>query len=260
LLFYLPRFPTLYGPGSLAEPGVFADRFNSLYWNWSVLNWLPMENGPPLCLGLWAASAMALVLGWQTKFAAIVAWSLSLSFYNTNFYLHNSGDRIRHFLLLLLIIAPTDGAWSVGRRRHTSEGAVYVPGWPVCVILVQMYVMYLTNGIYKMQGRVWWEGNAMHYVNRDIVWSRWSPIPMPDWMSRCLTWFTLLWETGFPIWYLWRRTRTVALIIGVIFHVVTFFQLEIAAFGLYALCLYLPLAPWERLSRHSRSNALRAVC
>jgi hypothetical protein len=45
-----------------------------------------------------------------------------------------------------------------------------------------------------------------------------------------------------------RPARIAALAIGATFHVVTFFNLEIGPFGLYALCLYLPLLPWENWS------------
>jgi hypothetical protein len=247
LFFYLPHFADFYGPGSLAEPGVFAGRFTTPHWNWSVLNWLPVGCGPHVCLGIWIAAGLAVTLGWHPRCAALVAWALSLSFYNTNFYLHNSGDRIRHFLLLLLIFAPTDAAWSVRRRPKGVVGPVFVSGWPAKVMLLQMCVMYFMNGLYKMQGQMWWDGSVMHYVSHDVVWARWSALPLPYWVTQLLTWGALAWEAGFPLWIALKPTRTLALVIGVLFHVMTFFHLEIAAFGLYALCLYLPLAPWEKL-------------
>jgi hypothetical protein len=249
LLFYMPFLDVLYGPESLAEPGVFSERFASPHWNWSVLNWLPVGWGPQVCLGIWIASSAALIVGWRPRIAALIAWALSLSFYNTNFYLHNSGDRIRHFLLLLLILAPSDAAWAIRRRPRNVDGPAYVSAWPARLMLIQMAIMYFMNGLYKMQGRMWWEGSVMHYVSHDIGWARWSALPMPYWVSRVLTWGALIWEAGFPLWIMMKRTRVPALIVGVLFHLITFFHLEIAAFPLYALCLYIPLAPWERLSR-----------
>ena len=246
LLFYAPDLLHLYGPGSLAEPDVFASRFAAPHWNWSALRWLPITWGAQVCLGIWIASAVALIFGWQPRFAALVAWTLSLSFYNTNFYLHNSGDRIRHSLLLLLIVAPSDAVWALRRSRNVNE-PLFVPAWPVRLMLIQMIAMYFMNGVYKLQGRMWWEGSVMHYVSHDLAWARWSALPMPYWITRFLTWGALIWEVGFPFWIVLRRTRVLALIAGVVFHLITFFHLDIAAFPLYALCLYLPLAPWERL-------------
>ena len=167
--------------------------------NWSVLNWLPVNLGPPMCLVIWIASAVALVLGWRPRLAALIAWALSLSFYNTNFYLHNSGDRIRHFLLLLLIFAPTDAAWAIRRRPKQVEGAVYVSGWPAQLMLIQMVDMYFMNGFYKLLGRMWWEGSVMWYVNHDLAWARWSSLPLPYWATQRLTCGALIWEIGFPV-------------------------------------------------------------
>jgi hypothetical protein len=249
MLFYRPHFGLLYGPGSLGDPGVFADRFSAPHWNWSVFNWLPWENSAWVVFWVWVGSAVALILGWRPRLAALIAWALSLSFYNTNIYLHNSGDRIRHFVLLLLMFAPTDAAWSIRRRPKQIEGPAFVSGWPAQLMLLQLAVMYFMNGFYKMQGRMWWDGSVMWYVSHDLAWARWSPLPLPYWVSQLLTWGALIWETGFPLWIMLKWTRVPALIVGVIFHLVTFFHLEIAAFGLYALCLYLPLAPWERLRR-----------
>lgn len=249
LYFHLPYFRWFYGPNSLAEPGVFADRFASPHWHWSVLNWLPVTWGPQACIAVWILAAIQLIVGWQTRLAAATAWALSLSFYNTNFYLHNSGDRIRHFLLLLLIFAPSDAVWTVRKRPRSESEPTFVSAWPARLLLVQMCAMYFMNGLYKMFGRMWWDGSVMHYVSHDYTWARWSAVAVPLWMMQLMSWGALLWETGFLLWVLLRRTRTTALLFGVLFHVITFFHLEIAAFPLYALCLYLPLAPWEKLRR-----------
>jgi hypothetical protein len=246
LLFYAPNTQIFYGPGSLAEPKVFAERFAWPHWNWSVFNWLPVEWGASIGLGIWIVAALALVFGIQPRFAAAVAWALSLSLYNTNFYLHNSGDRLRHFLLLLLIFAKTDAVWSIRRRALPVDPTAFVPGWPARIMLIQMVVMYFMNGVFKMRDPMWWNGSVLWYVDHDPAWARWSPLGLPLWMTQGLTWATLIWEVGFVLWIMLRWTRVPALIIGVIFHVYTFFHLELAAFPLYALCLYLPLAPWER--------------
>ncbi len=248
-LFYVPVLDDLYGPRSLAEPGVFAERFAPQQWNWSVLRWLPVEWGATAGIAVWIAAAGLLVFGWRSRLMAFLLWALSISLFNTNFYVHNSGDRIRNFLLLLLIFAPTDAAWAIRRQPVAPAGPVHVSGWPARLMLIQMTIMYFMNGFYKLQGRMWWDGSVMHHVSHDLAWARWSALPLPYWVSRCLTWGALIWEVGFPLWVILKWTRVPALIIGIVFHLITFFHLDIAAFPLYALCLYLPLAPWERLLR-----------
>lgn len=250
-LFYLPMFKQLYGP--LAEPDVFTDRWTWTHWNWSIFRWLPTSWGTTAGIWTWIIAAALLTVGWRPRWMALILWTLSLSFHNTNPYLHNSGDRIRHFLCLILIFAPTDAAWAVRRRPRETE-SVSVSAWPARLLLIQMTVMYFMNGFWKLQGRMWWEGSVMWYVNHDLAWARWSSPNLPYWSTQMLTWGALVWEAGFPLWVMWRPTRVPALILGVVFHLITFFHLEIAAFPLYALCLYLPQAPWERLRSTPKST------
>ena len=33
----------------------------------------------------------------------------------------------------------------------------------------------------------------MWYVNHDLFWARWSPLPLPYWVSQLLTWIALIW-------------------------------------------------------------------
>jgi uncharacterized membrane protein YphA (DoxX/SURF4 family) len=118
---YIPHLSDYYGSGSLASPDVFADRFQSPHWHWSILRWLPETWGPPVLAWIWVGAGVALLVGWRPQLAAAIAWALSLSFYNTNYYLHNSGDRLRHTLLFFLMIAPCGAVWAISRIRKTPS-------------------------------------------------------------------------------------------------------------------------------------------
>ncbi len=250
LFFYVPFFETFFGSQGLAAPDVFSCRRTAPYWNWSILSVWHHSATAYIGLVLWLLSAVAILIGWHTRWAAVMAWILSLSFYNSNFYLHNSGDRLRHFLLILLMVAPADSAWCL-KKRAPSANPVAVPAWPITLMLLQLSLMYFMNGIYKIQDPMWKDGSVLHYINYDAFWARWSARAIPVWCLPVLAWFTMVWEAGFPVWMQFRQTRQLALLVGVVFHLYTFFHLELAAFPLYALCLYLPLAPWECLARRT---------
>jgi hypothetical protein len=108
-----------------------------------------------------------------------------------------------------------------------------------------MTLIYFFNGVYKLMGPGWRDGTVMHYVLHDAGWSRLS-LPLPLWLERCMAWFTMGWELGFPLLVLIPKLRAPTLWIGVLFHIATGLQLELGMFPLYALCFYLPLVPWER--------------
>lgn len=66
------------------------------------------------------------------------------------------------------------------------------------------------------------------------------------WAHRLAAQVTLVWELGFPVLAVVRATRAPALVLGVMFHTVTLFTLEVGAFALYSLAFYVLFVPWER--------------
>jgi hypothetical protein len=246
-LTYCPFRYDYFGPGSLAAPDVFADHFVSPYWSWSVIRWFPSVFTPDIICSVWLIAALCLTVGLFARSAALVAWVMALSVMNSNAYLHNSGDLVRQHLLFFLMLTPCGAAWSLSRPRGMPAGtkrAVYP--WAMRLLFLELIVIYFFNGIYKLAfGSNWQSGTVMHYVLHTPGWARWSPpVHIPEWFSVGMTYFVLGWELLFPFCMLVRPLRTAALVIGASFHVVTCFNLEIGPFGLYALCLYLPLLPW----------------
>lgn len=261
LLTYAPFRHDYFGPGSLAEPDVFGEFVRSPFWAWSVLKWFPGVFTPDVTITLWAVAAACLIVGIVPQVAAFVAWVLAVSVNLTNPYLHNSGDLLRQHLLFFLMLTPCGAAWSLQRPAgvpRAAKTAVYP--WALRLLFVELVVLYFFNGVYKLAfSDRWRTGDVMHYVLHTPGWSRWSPpVDVPLWFAQGLTWFVLAWELSFPILVL-TRWRVPALVVGAGFHAVTFFQLEIGPFGLYALCLYLPLLPWEGRRRSAPAGSRAAT-
>lgn len=204
-----------------------------------------------LAMGLWLASAVLLLLGVMTRFAAIAAWLLSMSFAAANPYLDNAGDTIRLILQLYLMLSPCGAAWSIDALFARRPGPVYVYPWPLRMIFVQLIFIYFMNGLYKLFGDSWLHGNSLHYVLGDLTLTRFSRtlFALPIEVTRIMTWTVLIWEVTFPLLLITKWTRIIALIMGVLFHVGIFATMELGGFVPYALCMYLPLLPWEKLRR-----------
>jgi hypothetical protein len=202
----------------------------------------------------WAVAALFLLLGLATRPAAIVAWVLAISFANINDRIDNAGDSIRNIILFYLMLCPCGAVWSVDRlwRRWRGPEApvLYVSPWPIRLLFVQMIFIYFCNGVYKVVGESWREGNSLYYVMGDFTLTRISlaDCPLPLWVMQAMTWTVLFWELSFPFLVMLHRwTRVVALCFGALFHIGIFMTMELGFFVPYALCLYLPLVPWEWL-------------
>jgi hypothetical protein len=243
---YLPQAHDFFGANSLGSPDVFASvRIAS---RWSLLTGIANPFWMQGVLLVWAGAAACLLVGLLPNLSAAVAWVLSVSVMGLNYYLHNSGDNVRTIELFYLMLCPCGAAWSLSGRGQSFGKRVYVAAWPVRLLLVQLVIIYFVNGVYKLAGSSWRDGDVLHTVLSNLAWTRfsYSQLGLPELLLRLLTWTTLLWEVSFPLLVLSPRTRAFALCLGVFFHVGTGVLLRLTMFPLYMLCLYLPLVPWER--------------
>jgi hypothetical protein len=131
LVQYLPHYTDFFGAGSLGSPEVFTGRAQGR-WHWSVLRGI--EDGRlflPVLMA-WAAAAFLLLIGWRPRCAALIAWILSLSVLNLNYYLHNGGDRIRNIVLFYLMLTPCGAVWSLDSLLRRKRSGIKVRESRVC--------------------------------------------------------------------------------------------------------------------------------
>jgi hypothetical protein len=245
---YLPRAHDFFGRGSLGSPEVFATAAQK--YRWSVLR---LTDDPAALQGLlvlWGISAVGLLLGWLPRLAAALAWVFSTSFIGLNYYLHNSGDGVRSIALFYLMLSPCGAAWCwrPWQKSKPRNIATHVPAWPSRLLALQLSIIYLVNGVYKLAGGDWRNGHIMHDVLCNLAWTRFSyaQLPMTDWAVSLMTWTTLVFELGFPLFFMARATRLPTLAIGAVFHLGTALLLQLGPFPFYMICLYLPFIPWEQ--------------
>src|SRR5262249_50743219 len=131
------------------------------------------------------------------------------------------------------------------------HGPVYVPPWPLRLLLIQLVLIYFFTGLIKLFSETWRNGDSLYYVLADLVLTRMSlaQVALPLWFMRLATWGVLVWEITFPLWVLLPWTRPLAFRSGVLFHVGTLTLMELAGFEWYMFVLYLPLLPWARWLR-----------
>lgn len=247
---YLPHWRDYFGPGSLGGSEVFGARLQPPHFFFSWASFLPAESGVYFVLWGLVVAAGFLALGWGTRLAAAVCWTLTFTLMNENYYLHNGGDRLRLIMLFALIFAPSDATWSITawlrNRRMRNVGPTFIYPWANNLLVLQLTMLYFMNGVYKILGPGWLSGDTLHYVTHDIWWCRWSPdwLPLPFVVTQGVTWLVLAWEIAFPLLIFSKNWRTTALVFGALFHLGSGVSMNLGMFPLYAFCLYLPELPW----------------
>jgi uncharacterized membrane protein YphA (DoxX/SURF4 family) len=245
---YLPLAGDFFGRDSLGSPEVFGSPDNK---RWTIFRAIEDPAIVQVSLGLWGLAAGFLLVGAWPRLNAAIAWLMSLSIYGINSYLHNSGDNVRTIALFYLMLCPCGAVWSLreypGGRTGPRREPVYISPWALRLLFVQLVFIYFFNGLYKLAGSHWREGDMLQTVMGNLAWTRVSAaqFPLPGVLTQFLTWSVLIWEVGFPLLILIPLLRPSILWIGVAFHLGTMF-LQLGPFPLYMLCLYLPLIPWEK--------------
>ncbi len=119
-------------------------------------------------MGVAAVFAVAMMLGWKTRWATIGSWILLSSLQVRNPLILTSGDAILKLLLMWSIFLPLGKVWSLDAKNKAN--VELQAGWSFSSMasagfILQLIVMYFFTGLAKCNSE-WFSGNAMEYVMR----------------------------------------------------------------------------------------------
>lgn len=228
-------------------PRVIEDFSNDGYYPQSTWGIFGPSPGPPYLLGLsdqpgWVLLCYGALLmiaglftvGWRTRWSGPLLWLLQLSFVNRNIYVMAASPILSIQLLLIVM-------WfDLGMK---SEGGQGPPAWAGWLLTLQMSVCYFKSGLYKAMGKAWMQGDAINLMLSNPTWRR---LNLDSWLDNrsivvivdMLTRLTVAWEVFFPLLILNRRTRLLALGLGVIIHTGQFMTVSTASFPILLLATY----------------------
>lgn len=243
-----------------------------------------------------AALSVLLVLGWRTRLVAPVILVLWTSLVEAQPINGDQSDNIFRIMLFYLCLADASRRWSLDARRRAKQeaGQWYSPirlhispelrrnssmvatllnNLAVVAIGVQLCLVYVTSGLYKVQGDEWQDGTGVYYP---MQMSHYAPWPeLNELLSSsalgvmAATYFSVLIQVFFPLMLLRRMTRVLALLgvaamhlgIGVLMGLPFFSLIFISADMIFIRdSTYRGVAHWIRTwwtERRNRSNQRR---
>lgn len=233
-------------------------------WRWSLYTLLPASWWPAALLGLTAVCGGLLILGLATRLATAAAWLLAVSLHNRMPVNINAGDTLLHVLLFWGIFLPLGTRWSVDaalrRRRGTLNGngedqVVFSPA--SSAILIQVGLLYVCSGIFKLGNQDWQAGMSLYYVMSYDAYAR----PAAGWLLdhanllKLLTWATVVLEIAGPLvaFCPWKTGLMRVLVVGsfAAFHMGIEATMTVGLFSWVSLAgwlLFLPPGFWNILS------------
>lgn len=131
----------------------------------------------------------------------------------------------------LLIFLPLNRYFSVDVMLRPHLKTRYVPMWTIAVIQLQLGLVYFFAGFAKLNADWLFAGLPMK------IWLR-AGIGIPvigslfdyAWVAILMSWMGALYDLTIPLWLSWKRTRILAYVTVVIFHLMTALLFPIGMF------------------------------
>jgi hypothetical protein len=118
-------------------------------------------------LSLTAAASAALLVGYRTRWAAILTWLGLASMQARNPHVINAGDTLVLATLFFGLFLPLGRRWSLDALHRSEEGSAQadVVASPASVgLLLQIVVVYATNAVFKTRSSGWTQGTAVRRI------------------------------------------------------------------------------------------------
>ncbi len=202
------------------------------------------------------ACALLVALGWQYRPAAA---GLFLSF--TYIELMDKSTYLNHYyfvslVALLLVFLPAEALFSVDAARHPGRWHEQVPRWTVDALRLLVGIVYVYAGLAKLNSdwllaaqplRIWLPAK--------------NDLPLVGFLFNypatafLFSWFGVLYDLTVPFFLLYRRTRSYAYAVVVVFHVLTAVLFPIGMFPyvmIVAALVFFPAAFHQRLLERGR--------
>ena len=223
-------------PRHLAPDAIFTfARFEKAYGRrrFTLLNLLPPTSASVyLLVWLSALAGVTLAFGLGTRVSSVICFLSLTSLHHRNPAIFHGGDTVMRLMCFLLMFSPAGNGWSVDAML---DGRWEASGDPWCLRLMQIQVsiIYLRNVFWKMRGEEWRNGTALWYTANCPAFTRYA-IPrslLKTPFVQIATWFALAIECslGSLIWI--TECRTVAMIIGIAFHLTLEITMNLQLFG-----------------------------
>lgn len=180
--------------------------------------------------------AALFTLGWRTRIVTPVLLVMLASLMRLAPMATDAGDNLTRICLLFLCFADSASVWSLDARRRQRRPpdaiARYAPPeWfgtllhnaALVAIAAQVFFLYCTSGLSKVQGEMWQEGVGLYYPLRIGQYAAWPELNEIVYSSGFVvtvgSYATVFVQVFFPLLLMRRGTRVVALVTVFVMHV-----------------------------------------
>lgn len=192
------------------------------------------------------------IFGFKPRLMMPLIWFFTQNLNAKAGVIMDGGNNLSEILLFYLLFMNTSGA-PLGLEKYPKLRALAVGFSNAAFFLsrFQVFIVYLTVGLYKLNGGLWQNGMALYYIlqSKDYTHPTLGGFLVAHpWLAMAGTYYTLVFQAMFP-YFVWnRRTRPLILLMGTTLHLGIAFVMGLFTFGLVMCASYFVFfrEPWAR--------------
>lgn len=214
------------------------------------LGWLqPLpEPGMTVLFGLLAVCAIFVAVGLFTRWAAL-AFGLGFGYvFLLERALYLNHDYLSVLLAFTLAIVPAGRTLSVDARMQSTRDET-IPRWTLWFARFHVALPYVFGGIAKMRAD-WLRGQPLSmWIAKGPLPLLFGPVFAEPWVGIAFAWLGMLFDLAIVPMLLWRRTRTIGVVLMVGFHLLNATMFDIGIFPWLMIPATLVFLPPDWLRR-----------
>ena len=173
--------------------------------------------------------------------------------WSTVYFMQKSSYNNHYYLLMLLCwifaFLPAHRAVSFDARFRKRVGSTSMPRWVTVIIIAQLFIVYTYGSIAKIYPD-WLDTTAPRLLmqGKKNFWLV-GEVLQKEWTHKVLAYFGILFDGLIVPALLWKRTRKIALIASVFFHLFNSFVFQVGIFPYMSLGFILFFYPPKTIHR-----------
>ena len=234
---------------------IFAETFGAILTGWVKnafmvpqftftiigMEWLQPLSGSGMYFyfGAMAICGLCVMIGYRYRLSLSVftilwtgSYLMQKSYYNNHYYL-------LILLCLFMLCVPAHAYASVDAKRRNSLVSITCPRWCINIFIIQLWIVFTFAAVNKIYPG-WTEGHFIRAAlgSKTDYWLI-GGVLQKDWLQQAVIYGGILFDLLIVYFLLWKKTRVVAFIVSIGFHLFNsiVFQIGIFPFLMIGLAL-----------------------
>lgn len=247
---YLYKIPDRYAPG------LYHFTYPGFHW----IAPLP-DPGMYLVTVAMGLAAFCVTIGYRYRASSLVFLTTYTYIFLIDRVAYNNHYYLIILLALLLSITNAHAEASLDTTRLPLEKRGWVPAWHIFILRVQIVLVYFFGGVAKISPDWLHREPITHWLGERAEASVFRTLLAHDFVPWLVAYGGLVFDLSIGFLLLWRRTRTLAIVLVVGFHLTNSYLFSIGVFpwlGIAATALFLE-GPTVRRLLHRLGYAAAAI-